>query len=73
MLATFNLCTPADWMSLRRRVDTDMGRGGQDLLQKAKPTWTAEQSVELQLKLIDGITLEKSGGYFQHTGETLPW
>lgn len=56
------------------RVATDMGMGGQTLMKtKEKPTWTAEQSVELQLKLIDGVTPDKSGGYFQHTGEVLPW
>ena len=56
------------------RVATDMGSGGQELMAtNAKPTWTTEQSVEIQLKLLDGLTPDKSGGYFQHTGETLDW
>lgn len=58
------------------RVATDMGRQGQELYNKeanTNPTWTTEQSVELQIKLLDGLTPDKSGGYFQHTGETLDW
>lgn len=55
-------------------VATDMGLQGQELMKtKANPTWTTEQSVELQIKLLDGLTPDKSGGYFQHTGETLDW
>jgi len=50
-----------------------MGNGGRDLLKAAKPTWTAEDSVRHQLTLIDGATLERSGRYFQHTGEVKEW
>jgi len=57
----------------RHRVDTDMGNGGRDLLKAAKPTWTAEDSVRHQLTLIDGASLERSGRYFQHTGEVKEW
>ena len=57
-----------------RRVATDMGTQGLDLMKsETKPTWTSQQSVEHQLKLLDGLTLDKSGGYFQHTGEAIPW
>ena len=51
-----------------------MGLQGQDLMKTtAQPTWTTPQSVELQIKLLDGLTPDKSGGYFQHTGEAIPW
>ena len=51
-----------------------MGTQGTNLMKSgATPTWTSQQSVEHQLKLLDGLTLDKSGGYFQHTGETIPW
>lgn len=51
-----------------------MGNRGADLMNTtARPTWTAEDSVKAQLQLIDSATLEKSGGYYQHTGEALPF
>lgn len=37
------------------------------------PDLTPEDSVKAQLKVIDGADLSKTGGFFAHTGEPLPW
>lgn len=54
-------------------VDTDMGSGAAGMLGMAKPPLTAPTSVAMQLKLIDGLTLEKSGTYFNHEGNIVPF
>ncbi|CAK0786478.1 hypothetical protein CVIRNUC_009691 [Coccomyxa viridis] len=55
-------------------VITDMGNSGSEAFDgKAAPTLSAEDSIKCQLKLIDSADLSKSGKYFAHTGEPLPW
>ncbi len=46
-------------------VRTDMGGAEADI--------TPETSVAGMRKVIDGLTLEQSGGFYRYTGETLPW
>ena len=53
------------------RVRTDMGMHAAS--EESEPEQTPEESVKEQLKLLDGMTLEGSGGYYQHTGERLPY
>ena len=38
-----------------------------------QPEQSSEESVKKQLKLFDDMTLEGSGGYYQHTGDRLPY
>ena len=46
-------------------VKTDMARGGGDL--------TPAESISAVLRVLDGLTLEDSGGYFNWRGEPHPW
>ncbi len=46
-------------------VHTDMGGAHAPL--------SVEQSVRGLLEVIDKLTLEDSGGFFDHAGETIPW
>ena len=56
------------------RVITDMGNSGAEPFDgKAGPELTVEDSVRYQLKNIDGADLSKTGLFFAHTGERLPW
>ena len=62
------------WCHASCRVITDMGNSGSEAFDgKAAPTLSAEDSIKCQLKLIDSADLSKSGKYFAHTGEPLPW
>ncbi len=54
-------------------VDTDMGSGAAGMLGVPKPPLTAPTSVAMQLKVVDGLTLEKSGTYFNHEGNIVPF
>ncbi|BDA47289.1 Uncharacterized oxidoreductase C663.09c [Coccomyxa sp. Obi] len=54
-------------------VDTDMGSSATDGLGIEKPPLDPPTSVGMQLKVIDGLTLEKSGTYFNHEGNGLPF
>ena len=54
-------------------VDTDMGVGAAGVLGLAKPPLTAPTSVAMQLKVVDGLTPEKSGTYFNHEGNIVPF
>ena len=53
------------------RVRTDMGMHAAD--EENQPEQSPEESVKKQLKLFDDMTLEGSGGYYQHTGDRLPY
>ena len=53
------------------RVRTDMGMHAAS--EESQPEQSPEESVKKQLKLFDGMTLEGSGWYYQHTGEKLPY
>lgn len=46
-------------------VQTDMGGGSAPLAK--------EQSVAGMLKVVDGLAQDDSGGFFDYTGESLPW
>ena len=46
-------------------VKTDMAKGGGN--------FTAQEAVGNVLKVLDGLTLEDSGGYFNYSGERHPW
>ncbi|CAL5224415.1 g7097 [Coccomyxa viridis] len=52
-------------------VRTDMGMHAAS--EESQPEQSPEESVKKQLKLFDGMTLEGSGWYYQHTGEKLPY
>ncbi|CAK0785546.1 hypothetical protein CVIRNUC_008756 [Coccomyxa viridis] len=52
-------------------VRTDMGMHAAD--EENQPEQSPEESVKKQLKLFDDMTLESSGGYYQHTGDRLPY
>ncbi|EIE23424.1 C-signal [Coccomyxa subellipsoidea C-169] len=49
-------------------VDTDMGSSASDTLGIDRPPLDTPTSVAAQLKVIDGLTLEKSGTFFNHEG-----
>lgn len=46
-------------------VKTDMGG--------AKANIAPEDSIKSMLEFIDTLTLDKSGGYYDHTGRSIPW
>ena len=46
-------------------VKTDMGGPNADI--------TPQDSITSMLQFIDSLTLRNSGGYFDYTGQTLPW
>ena len=46
-------------------VQTDMGGPNADI--------TTEDSVKNMLQVIDSLSLLNSGGYFDYTGQTIPW
>ncbi|KAJ3051321.1 hypothetical protein HK097_007679 [Rhizophlyctis rosea] len=56
-------------------VDTDMGRLGAETLlgPGQRPPVTVEQSVEGQLRIIDGATAESSGRFLSFDGEEWAW
>lgn len=54
-------------------VATDMGATAADTLGIDKPSLDAPTSVSCQLKVIDGLTLEKSGTFFNHEGNVVPY
>lgn len=54
-------------------VDTDMGSSATDELGMGKPSLDAPTSITAQLKVIDGLTPEKTGTYFNHEGNVLPF
>ena len=54
-------------------VATDMGNTGSELFGGAKPTLTAETSVEGQLAVIDALTPDKTGWYGNYKGEAIPY
>ncbi len=54
-------------------VDTDMGSSATDELGMGKPPLDPPTSVAAQLKVIDGLTPEKTGTYFNHEGDVLPF
>ena len=58
-----------EWMACR--VRTDMGMHAAD--EENEPEQTPEESVKKQLKLIDNMSLDGSGYYYQHTGEKIPY
>lgn len=52
-------------------VDTDMGSSASDSLGIDRPPLDTPTSVAAQLKVIDGLTLEKSGTFFNHEGQVV--
>lgn len=51
-----------------------MGSGAADeLANGARPDLTPPKSVAAQLKVIHGLTPDKTGSFFSHKGEVIPW
>ena len=46
-------------------VKTDMGGPNADI--------TSQNSIKSMLQFIDTLTLDKSGGYYDYTGQAIPW
>ena len=53
-------------------VATDMGNSPAATV-GAKPELDARTSITMQLKVIDGLALEQTGTFFNHTGKAVPW
>jgi short-subunit dehydrogenase len=54
-------------------VATDMGSTATGTLGIEAPPLEAPESISCQLKVIDGLTLEKSGTFFNHEGAVVPY
>ena len=54
-------------------VATDMGSTAAGTLGIETPPLEAPESISCQLKVIDGLTLEKSGTFFNHEGAVVPY
>ena len=62
-----------DMAELHFNTATDMGAGAAGVLGVDPPELQAPTSIAGMLKILDGVTLEQSGGYFNYRGETVPY
>jgi hypothetical protein len=49
-----------------------MGSGASSVT-GAKPDLDAHTSISMMLKVIDGLSLDQSGTFYNHTGKVVPW
>lgn len=54
-------------------VATDMGNTATDALKVDRAPLTPRESVSFQLEVVDGLTLENSGSFFNHQGNVVPY
>ena len=54
-------------------VATDMGAGSAAAMNIPGPTLDAPTSIAGMLKVVDGLTLEQTGSFYNHQGKVVPF
>lgn len=54
-------------------VATDMGSSSATAMEVAGPTLDAPTSIAGMLKVIDGLTPEQTGSFYNYEGKIVPW